>query len=85
MCAAIRGKVRELADGRVYTAAQALEYKLIDRLGVQQIDLVVDGAAAGPLDRPHRLEGRISGPGCGDFSLRRAEGPPSAASWFTGQ
>lgn len=30
------------------------------------------------------LAGRVSGPGCGDFELRRAEGPPTADSWLTG-
>lgn len=31
------------------------------------------------------IEGRVSGPGCGDFSLRRAEGPPTAKSWLLGR
>lgn len=31
-----------------------------------------------------RISGRISGPGCGGFELRRADGPPTKESWLTG-
>jgi hypothetical protein len=40
----------------------------------------------GHLDREKdTIEGRVSGPGCGDFLLRRADGPPTKDSWLLGK
>ena len=42
-----REKVVELADGRVYTAAQALEHGLIDRVGTMRDAIAIAKAGAG--------------------------------------
>ncbi|HUU83443.1 MAG TPA: signal peptide peptidase SppA [Phycisphaerae bacterium] len=57
-------QVRELADGRVYTAAQALDHKLIDRLGTMR-DAIASaktrsGAGKVRLVRYHRPLGYVA-------------------------
>jgi protease-4 len=72
-------QVRTLADGRVYTSAQALEAKLVDRVGYLE-DVVAETKTRAKIDkaqlvmysrRPGRLDNAYSG-------------SPSAATFATG-
>jgi protease-4 len=49
-------KVRELADGRIFSGEQAMEYKLVDRLGTMQDAIEEAGRLGGITGDPHIIK-----------------------------